>query len=408
MNKDPDLNISNEAVDSAFSELEEFNSYYDNVSVIFRVISFVMFAVLLVFTVSSAFVSADEFSYKNLEFIMRNFALTLEENKDSARQPIRFNPDSVNQFDLFGEGLAICGSNSLSIFSATGRQTCSESFSYRVPVMRSSDKFVLVYDEGTGNYSIYNSFSRVHSCSSVKPIKDAVLSNSGYYALITSSDLYNSTVEIYDPNYSLISRYNKNGYVSCVDVAEGKASVITCDAANDSAKFSIEILISDINDPGSAVTAKFDAGYPLGCKVVKDGVFVVCTDSLYFFDSDCKLVADYDYEGASISDFVFGSDSVCLLFKSHGFKISYDLLCFDSSVSVVYRTNISETVFDIDICDGVSFVLTENSVLRFTADSEDSVDIGQASFGCSVNAYDVNSIYYCSDSFATVLKFSSD
>lgn len=408
MNKDPEISISNEALDSAFSELDDYNSYYDSVSVIFRVISFVMFAVLLIFTVSSAFVSADEFSYKNLEFIMRNFALTLEENKDSTRQPIRFNPDALNQFALFGEGLAVCGSNSLYVFSATGRLTCSESFTYRSPVMRSSEKFVLVYDEGTGNYSVYNSFSRVHSASIDKPIKDAVLSNSGYYALITSSDLYNSTVELYDPDCSLINRYNKNGYVSCVDVADGKVSVITCDAAPDSARYSVELLVSDIKDPSAAVTTEFDAGYPLGCKIVEGGVFIVCTDSIYFFDGSCNFVADYDFEGRSLNDFAFGSDSVCLLFKSHGFNISYDLLCIDSAASVVYSTEITDTVFDIDVCDDVSFVVTENSVRRISVDSDSIVDIGLAGYACRIKAFDVNSIYYCSDSFATVLTFPSD
>jgi hypothetical protein len=406
--KDSKILINSEAVDSAFSELEEYNSYYENVSVIFRIISFVIFAALLIFTVSSAFVSADEFSYKNLEFIMRNFALTLEENKDSVRQPIRYNPDSVNQFATFGEGLAVCGSNSLSVFSATGRQTCSESFAYREPVLRASKKFILIYDEGTGNYSVYNSFSRVHSDEIDKPIKNAVLSDNGYYALITSSDMYNSTVEIYNPDCSLINRYNKNGYVSCVDVNNDSVAIITSEASFGSATFSIEILISAVDNPESAKTARFDSGYPLGCKIVTEGVFVVCTDSVYFFDKDGNVISSYSFDGRLLSDFSIGDTGVCLLFNSRGLGISYNLLFIDTLGAEAYRAEINETVFDIDIFNNVSFVLTEDTVRRISASSQSVCDVTPANYGCQINAFGENTAYYCSDSYATVLTLPSD
>ena len=109
-----------ENIDSVIDEYDDYNSYYGIVAVIFRVISFALFACLLLFVIASAFAGAEEFSYANLEYITRNFALTLEEKKDSARQPIRYNPDRLNQFSLFGDGLAVCGSSSLAIFSATG------------------------------------------------------------------------------------------------------------------------------------------------------------------------------------------------------------------------------------------------------------------------------------------------
>ena len=408
MKRNRDVTINSEAVDSAFSELEEYNSYYENVSVIFRIISFVLFALLLIFTVSSAFAGADAFSYSNFEFIIRNFALTLEENKDSARQPIRFDPDALKQFELFGEGIAVCGSNSLSLYSATGRQTCSESFSYRSPILKSSDKYVLVFDENTGDYSVYNSFSRVHSDSIEKPIKDAVVSDEGYYALISSSDLYNSTVEIYDPNFSIINRFNKNGYVACVDVSDNRVAILTADVGSDPAHFSIEIMIADLNDTSSARTETFEAGYPLSCMITSDGVSVVCTDSVYFFDSSCRKISSYDFGEGSLYDIALGSESVCLLFKSTGFAISYELISLDLSGNINYKGTFTETVFDLDVFGDTAFVLTEKEVHCINESSSGSVDIGSADYGCKLNAFDSRTVYFCSDFSASVLTFSAD
>ena len=55
--------ISNkEAVESVFEEYDEYNFYYESVSVIFRVISFALFAILLLFVIGSAFIGAEAFS----------------------------------------------------------------------------------------------------------------------------------------------------------------------------------------------------------------------------------------------------------------------------------------------------------------------------------------------------------
>ena len=76
-----------------------------------------------------------------------------------------------------------------SIFSSTGRLTCSDSFSFKNPVMKTSDKYALIYDSGNCGLVIYNTFTKVHSQTFDKPICGAAMSQSGFYALITSSEV---------------------------------------------------------------------------------------------------------------------------------------------------------------------------------------------------------------------------
>ena len=128
-------------------EDDAYNEFYDRISVIFRILSYLLFASFLLYIVLSAFNNAADFSYENFEYIIRNFALTLEETRDDSTYAIRYNPDASRSYSLFGNGLIVCGSSGVSSYSSTGRLTCSESHSYKDPQMVSSNKFVLVYDQ---------------------------------------------------------------------------------------------------------------------------------------------------------------------------------------------------------------------------------------------------------------------
>lgn len=388
-------------INSVFEDTDEYNFYYESVSIVFRVFSFILFAGLLLFVISTAIIGAGKFSYANLEYITRNFALTLEENKDSTRQPIRYNPDPLNQFSLFGEGLVVCGGSSVSIYSATGRQTCSEIFQFGTPVMVSSDKYVLVYDDGGDYYTVYNSFSSVHTDVLNNSIVGAAVADNGYYALLLSSDEYNSTVEVYNSDFSLINRYNKNGYVSCMDITDSEVLIVTADTDLGISNYNIEILASKHGEPQSKFTVDLQAGFPLGCKITSFGYAVVYTDSVIFLNESGDIIGNYMFGKNLISDFALSQTNVILLFESKDYKTANELVCIDSNGSVLYQTNIYDTVFDIELYDSRALILTENSILCIDRNLQTEKQIETSDKNCRLYAIDSDRVYYCSDTYAT-------
>lgn len=398
-----------EFINSALPDMsEEYNTFYDSASVIFRFISFILFIALLFYIVSASFLAADRFSYANLEFITRNFALTLQENKDSARHPIRYNPDSYNQFGLFGDGLAVCGNSVISIYSATGRQTCSEFLQYRSPVMITSDKYVLIYDEGTGKYCIYNSFSKVYSGSVNQPIKAATISDNGNYAIISSSNEYTSTVEVYDNDFSLIRRYNKNGYVSAIDIANNEIIIATADTYLQDNSFEVEILHSYLDADSPDFSLKAFAGIPLCIKITDNGYCVVFSDSVICLDSNGNVRGKYEFEGKTLYDFVIGSSNVLVVFKSISMGVEYYLVCLDHYASAVYDNIVDDTVFDIALYESTSFVLTETSIECFDGYINDVIEVDASSYDCCLLMLDSGKIYYCSETTAILLDSAVD
>lgn len=406
-NHNKQLDIA-ESIESVFEEYDEYNSYYESISVVCRMISFVLFVCLLLFVISSAFMGAEEFSYDNLEYITRNFALKLEENRDATRQPIRYNPDTKNQISLFGEGLAVCGSSWISLYSVTGRQTCSETITYRTPVMISSDKYVLVYDEGNCGYTVYNSFSSVHNDVLDNQICGAELADNGCYALLLSNGEYNSVVEVYNSDFALINRYNKNAYVSCVDITENEVLIVASDAQLGSSEFSIEILVSVLGEEKAKFNVNSTAGFPLGCKITPYGYVVVCTDSVLLFSEAGANVGKYVFGQDNLADFVISDTNTLLLFKKRSFDIEYELICIEKDGSVLYNNTIHETIFDIELNDSRALLLTETNILCLDENFSNSVNIESSDYNCRILAIDEDAFYYCSNTGASAFTIVLD
>lgn len=389
---------------AGLSEDDPYNSFYDTASVIFRIISFAVFASLLVFIVSSAFISARSFSYDNLDYIMRNFALTLEENKDSTRQPIRYSPDSLKGFAVYGNGLAVCRASGLSVFSGTGRQTCSEFIDYSEPIISASEKYVVLYEQGSGRYSVYNAFSKVYSSECTKTIRACAVADNGYYAFVTSSDEFASVVEVYNDDFNLITRFNKNSHVVSIDLINDAIMIVSVKADESKISFDTEILIADPENGDILSKSEQDSGFPLGCKITEYGYSLVCSDSVWFYDNNANEIGCYEYEGLSLNDFRISTSHVLLLFKNKGFDISYTSVCLDKRANIAYKHDLADTVFDIEVYESAAYILTGKYVLCLNGSLEERFDIDSAHYGCKLLALDGRSFYYCSDTAAELIK----
>lgn len=401
---DPRYSIDIDKITVAVSEEDPYNSFYDMASVIFRIISFAMFGALLIFIISSAFVSARSFSYDNLDYIMRNFALKLEENRDSTRQPIRYSPDSVKGFAVYGNGIAVCRASGLSVFSGTGRQTCSEFIDYIDPVIAASEKYVLVYEQGSGRYSLYNAFSKVYSSECEKTIRAAAVADNGYYALVTSSDEYASVVEVYNDNFNLITRFNKNSHIVSVDLSDSEIMIVSVTADDSNTLFDTEVLIADPDTGTVKYKLRRSSAFPLGCKIAEYGYAVVSRDSVWFYDNSAEELGSFEFGESNINDFRLSESHALILFKNKSFEISYKAVCIDRYGTVSYEHELPETVFDIDLYDSTSYILTSGYVECLNGSFEERFEVDSAHYGCKLLALDSRSLYYCSDTAAELFK----
>lgn len=383
---------------------DAYNDFYASVSVLFRIASFIFLISFLIFLVYSAIGSQEAFTYENLEFVVRNFALTLEEKRDESVYAIKYNPDSSRNFALLDNKFALSGNSGISIFSSTGRLTCSASFAFKNPIMVTSDKYALVYDSGNCDYVIYNSFSKVHSQSLDKPIRGACMAQNGYYAFITSSVEYNSTVEVYNDDFELVNRFNKTGYIVDVDMHNNQVLITTVEGSADNALYDIQILVYDLTDGKTISTVALNASFPLASKISSSGFFLVCKDETITYDIVTDNQNRYSYNGSIISDFELANDKAALLLEIPGYDISYDYVVIDEHSYVLYDYQVKSTVYDIEFCGDRSCLLTDSKILVFNSTTEKTIPLDVASTDNRLLAYSADAIYLCTSSSAPLIR----
>lgn len=379
---------------------DEYNSFYYSASVILRIISFALFAALLIFIITTAFESAESFSYDNLDYIMRNYSLRLEENRDSARRPIRYSPDAAQDFVTFGNGLAVCGSSSISIFSGTGRQTCSEYYDYSAPAIAASDKYIIVYEQGGYGYSVFNAFTSVFSDICEKKIYAAAAADNGCYALITSSDEHISEIDVYNNDFGLDYRINLDSYAVSVDIADEEVMVVSISSGDDGLSTVTEITIADSSSRSVKAKIKDISGFPLECRITKYGYAVAFRDSVSFWDKSCAMLGRFDFKARSLSDIGLSETHALILFENDGFNTSYSACCLDSSGSIVFEYELTDTVFDMALHGSTAYFLTSRQAVCINGKQDYVFETDAAHYGCKLLPLDDKTLYYCSDTSA--------
>ena len=385
---------------------EAYNDFYASVSVLFRIASFILLISFLIYIVYSAFGSQDVFNYENFEYLVRNFALTLDEKRNDTVYSIRYNPDSSRSFAMIGNKLALCGNSGISIYSATGRLLCSDSFSFKNPTMLSSEKYALIYDSGNKDYVIYNSFTKVHSRSTDHPIRGASMSSDGSFALITSSDEYNSTVEVYNENFKLINRFNKSGYVVDVDIEDGRILVSTVKNSSEPAYYELEVVLYDLSEKQTVCTEYFECSLPLACKMNSDGFAVICSNEsiLYNLSEDTSEV--HAYKGAYVHDFEISNDQLVLILDAPSHELTYHLLAINNANDILYEYNIDEAIFDFVLLNNKSYVLSERGLCAYGDNSYSALLLEGAVNDCKLLVNNKQSLYLCMSTSAPLIDIS--
>ena len=395
------------AESNASAETNDYSEYYDHISVFYRILSFLFIIVFLVYIVVSSFRNAKEFNYENFEYIVRNFALTLEENKDSSSYVIEYNPDSNRKCATFGNGLAVCGGSWISIYSATGRLTCSESFRYQDPQISASNKFVLVYNSSDYEYSLYNAFGRVYSDKNEEVIRGGAVSDSGYYALITSSEQYNTAVELYDDTFSLIYRFNKNGYVIDVDINDDYLMITTVSDVNDNS-YEAEIQIFDIKAQKVLFSEILSDNFPLECGILATGFAVAGNNYASMYDFNGNEKGSFDYRGRSVIDLSLDDEGAVILLKDDAPDAEYVSVVLDDSCSLIYEYSLSGKIYDVEVCGEWSYYLTDSALLYTNGDGLNEIAVSDITEGDEILSFDDGCVYICTATKAPLFDLSSD
>lgn len=389
------------------------DTYYATVSARFKVAQRIFVLLLVVFLLFSIFTNIREITYGNLYYFVRDFGNAVD-MESTNYETLSYDVYRDQNFSLYRGGIAAVSPSNVSVFTATGRRTLKSRSDYVVPYAVTSSEYLLVYDISGSSFSLYNSFSKIHSESFDYPISDAAISDSGVFALLTRSSANKSVIYVYNDNIKLTGKYSKNLYALdlSIDKEGERMAVVYYDIGDGRGRSTLVVYdISqrkaeegkELNEDRILFETEVNYLFPLSCAFTDEGNIGFVTDgSIMIFDKKYELYDKYEYSG-EISAVYTGENGTAVALRSGALNDVNKIIAFDKNGKLLYNEIIRESVREMSLIEGYIFIRSEVGVSRL-----DTSNGELESYDCQTGrmlVYDEATAIICAESKAVYIKF---
>jgi len=340
------------------------NEYYLRVSSRYRFSKylFLLLAVLYLGVMLSLY--GDSITYDNLRYLLKDLDTASDDISDGFAD-VTYEEQQGMAFALFRGELAVAGTSRLSLYLSGGSQGPEFNLNYDAPVLLSSDKYLLCYDLGDRQYSLYTTLANVRSAKTEHDITGGAMGKDGSFALITRSSTAKYQVTFWDSSFQESATYYKDRYVFDVAVSDDGEYLVILSADVSESVFNTEVMLCRKGESSPVATVMLEGVMPLRSDFFADGSFAVLTDSgVYFFDASGVETAFHPFTGLSLADF---SGSYAVLVSSINVVGSENVLAvFDSRGEKLLEVSVSSRVEGLEAGSGKTFAyyLTPDTVCR--------------------------------------------
>ena len=383
------------------------NEYYENISVRFGIAQVVLYLLLFSFVILSMLANTELITYRNFYDFFKDLGATADAVDIFETDSLTYPTDEAQSFGLYRKGLAVAGNTSVTVFSATGRQILSVPISYRNPTVASAGKYFLVYEAGGTRYSLYNSDVQIHSATTEYPIMGVTISDSGKYALISSSKSHNSVVYLYSSKFNCTAYYNFKEYV--MDVAltsKGTHIGILYTAARDGG-FATRMKIAEVGAKSALADVAVSSSMGLSCTFTDGGrLAVVCSDRALFYTMDGKQTGDsLPFDGLTLTNMDIGAGGGAISLKKNAVSDENKVIVFDKNGKIVYNETVVEKLGQLKYSEETVFWTTPAGVTRLRVKSRSIDRMACVTDGRVLLAIGADEVLCCSPGKAVYVGF---
>ncbi len=339
------------------------DSYFTAVSRGFRMAKHASVLALMAFLLFSFTFLKNDITLENLRYLLKFISFTNTETSISAAK-INYTSGENNRLELLGSDLCTLTNTVYALYDDRGNQIMTEDMSCKSPVLMTTDKFSLCYDLGGNTVKLFNTFTKLHEFTTEFSVTDAVISDSGAFAVATGSRDHHTAVTVYDSDFEpTVKIYRKNRLTALEMAPDGnELAIMTLGAKNGSYYSVIEVII-----PGET-SAKYTLELPaLGYQMYRtdSGYAVIADSSIIFLDRELGIVNEVEHPSAIAMTEPAGKHFVAL-YLSGLISNSYHTVIYDLAGNTVYSGELEGRAVAVDHSENGDyiFVHTGNTVTR--------------------------------------------
>lgn len=272
------------------------NPYYAAIARGYHLAQMTLFSILACFVILSMLIRSDDITYENFFYLFKDIHAAVD-SADVSFTTLVYDADETQNFATYRGGLAVAGESGLTVFTATGRQTLTQSLNMTAPQLLTSSRYILVYEQGGNDFAVYNSFARLHAGQLTGSISCAAISDAGWLAIASQGASSSSTVFLYDKNLNLKAEYYKNAYTTALALNEQGTLLVI--ASTDAVEGTYQTKLTLCRPGTEEVVYEWliEDFFPLSCTFADDKtLYLTGTDRAMVLKTDGKITVDMSFD----------------------------------------------------------------------------------------------------------------
>lgn len=354
---------------NAAQKAAQKNRYYARVSRRWRAVGWLFGVLLAVYLIAILAIYGKYITYDNLTYLARDFDLSVRTSSNTYTT-VSYSRQETLVFTPYKSGMAVVGSDMLRLYDGAGISLIEDNLNYTSPAVCASDKYLLVYDLGEKQYSIYNALTRVVRRDTDFRILCADMSDAGPFVLVTRSNETRYVVEYYNEALNRTMSVYKDYYVLDAAVRDDGERFVICSAIPSGTDLSCEISLCQAGAGEPVKTAVYAGAMPLAADFAPNGSFtVVCDTCVLTFDADGEELSRYPISGMTLVTAQQSDGITVIVAAENALGSKNRIVVLDSAGNILLEEHRHERIVSVCVTgnDSLCAVLTANAVLTFDA-----------------------------------------
>lgn len=343
----------------------EPNEYYIDLSRHIKITKMLLILFLVVFLLGMITIFRHDITLENYQYMIRIFTSSGNSDYAGDYQPIYFDANGTTRLGMFNGDLAVVKRDGVNFYGMSGSNTMNQKVSYSNPALITNGKYMLTYDIGGYSFDLFNNFSRLAGETFDYPISTAAVSREGMYAVVTKSLEYQSQVNLYDHNFTLLTRILKDKYVMAVGISDDASEILVMSVYSENGKYSTEIMtLEPYSNTAKSTYNRVNSMAILGGYHADGSYTVLCSDALLFFDKGDNLINEYPINAITPTKCIVSSDCTILAYNENIVGSTTDIIVFSNDGEQITTLKLDDKLIDVDCSESIVYMLCNNDLVR--------------------------------------------
>lgn len=281
--------------------------------------------------------------------------------------PVEDDFSSVLQGENMGSGLAVLTTDDFSVYSPTGAKVFSYSHSMINPVISSSKRRSVIYEENGTTLKVANNHSILFQQELENNIIHTCISDSNRIAVTARSDSHNGEVRVY--NYNMDRRfiwYCATGFPVYSAISDSGKSLAVCTVQTCQGLLTSEIFVIDASK-GVEKFSISDTDYPYKLIFIDDErLLIAYTDRVVLWDTKNNVqAAQYSFSGESLLAIENAGPYIALAYGDYNRAAESSVVLLSLDFEEKIKMTVPESVKDLSVSRSRIYILGYENLYEY-------------------------------------------